>query len=379
MARELKNVAASVRARLQNLAREQQANFQRVLTRYALERFLFRLSVSPHRQLFVLKGAMLYAAWLEDPFRTTRDLDLLSLADREAMPLLETIRDVCAQPVADDGLRFDTENILAEPFGEDRTHGALRVRTSAELGAAVIPVQIDVGFGDAVTPGPLELEYPVLLDQPTPTLYERALGEPGFVADVKRGGSPELDAADRMLRFMDIAPIGPRFRHEVEAFLIAARVRTRATALGTKAVRKSSFVRDLINGASPTLDIVERVRSWMHGFADEFERTGIAWLLASNVTVPPYGLPAAFPPWTGDDEGIGKLDERTFLTAHEAAPFLGVSIQTLKHYRVTGGGPAFHKFGGRVLYARFDLEAWAKMRPRRSPWRALSDGARPSS
>ena len=131
MAREPRNVAASVRARLQNLSREQQANFQRVLTRYALERFLFRLSVSPHKELFILKGAMLYAAWLEDPFRTTRDLDLLSLADRETVPLLETIRDVCAQPVADDGLRFDTENILAEPFGEDRTHGAFQIRTSA--------------------------------------------------------------------------------------------------------------------------------------------------------------------------------------------------------------------------------------------------------
>ncbi len=80
MARKPKNDAASVRARLQNLAREQQANFQRVLARYALERFLFRLSVSPYKELFVLKGAMLYTAWLEDPFRTTRDLDLLSLA-----------------------------------------------------------------------------------------------------------------------------------------------------------------------------------------------------------------------------------------------------------------------------------------------------------
>ena len=171
MAREPKDVAASVRARLLNLARKQQAGFQSVLTRYALERFLFRLSVSPHKKLFVLKGAMLYAAWLEDPFRTTRDLDLLSLVDRETATLLEAIRGVCAQPVADDGLRFDTENILVSPFSEDRTHGAIRVRTSAQLGAAIIPVQIDVGFGDAVTPGPLELEYPVLLDHPSPTLY----------------------------------------------------------------------------------------------------------------------------------------------------------------------------------------------------------------
>ena len=171
MAREPRDVAASVRARLLNLSRKQQADFQGVLTRYALERFLFRLSVSPHKKLFVLKGAMLYAAWLEDSFRTSRDLDLLSLGDRETATLLEAIRGVCAQPVADDGLRFDTENILVSPFSEDRTHGAIRVRTSAQLGAAIIPVQIDVGFGDAVTPGPLELEYPVLLDHPSPTLY----------------------------------------------------------------------------------------------------------------------------------------------------------------------------------------------------------------
>ena len=121
MAREPRNVAASIRARLQDLAREQQADFQRVLTRYVLERLLFRLSVSPHKDLFVLKGAMLYAAWLADPFRTTRDLDLLAFADREIAPLLEIFRNICAQPVADDGLRFDTENILVEP--EQRRSG----------------------------------------------------------------------------------------------------------------------------------------------------------------------------------------------------------------------------------------------------------------
>ena len=231
MARELKNVAASVRARLQNLAREQQANFQRVLTRYALERFLFRLSVSPHRKLFVLKGAMLYAAWLEDPFRTTRDLDLLSLADRETAPLLKTIRDVCAQPVADDGLRFDTENILAVPFGEDRTHGALRVRTSAELGAAIIPVQIDVGFGDTVTPGPLELEYPVLLDHPTPSLYAYPRET---VAAEKFEAIVALDLANsRMKDFYDLLAMSRLF--SFDGMTLAAAIRAtferRATAI----------------------------------------------------------------------------------------------------------------------------------------------------
>ena len=191
-------------------------------------------------------------------------------------------------------------------------------------------------------------------------LGELALGDPEFVPDVKGGASPGLDAVDRVLRFMDIAPIGPRFRREVEAFLIVTR--TSPTLVGTRAVGKSSFVRELRSGASPTLDRVARVRFWMHAAADDFQRTGIAWLLASDVTVPPYGLGAAFPPWTDDDEQIPKIDERTFLTPREAATFVGLSSKTLESYRVTGEGPGFHKFGRRVLYARFDLEVWAKAR-----------------
>ena len=231
MVREPRNVAASVRARLQNLAREQQANFQRVLTRYALERFLFRLSVSPHKELFVLKGAMLYAAWLADPFRTTRDLDLLSFADRETAPLVEIIRNICAQPVVDDGVRFDTENILANPFDEDRTHGALRVRTSAQLGAAIIPVQIDIGFGDAVTPAPVELEYPVLLDHPPPTLnaYPR-----GTVAAEKFEAIVALDLANsRMKDFYDLLAMSRLFAFEgvTLAAAIRATFERRATTI----------------------------------------------------------------------------------------------------------------------------------------------------
>ena len=234
MAREPKNVAASVRARLQNLAREQQANFQRLLTRYALERFLFRLSVSPHKKLFVLKGAMLYAAWLQDPFRTTRDLDLLFLADRETAPLLEIIRDVCAQQVADDGLRFDTENILAAPFDEDRTRGAYRVRTSAQLGSAIIPVQIDVGFGDAVTPGPTELDYPVLLDHPTPTLYTYPRET---VAAEKFEAIVALDLANsRMKDFYDILAMSRLF--SFDGMTLAAAIRATFERRGTAIPRE---------------------------------------------------------------------------------------------------------------------------------------------
>ena len=196
-----------------------------------LNGFIFRLSVSPHKKLFVLKGAMLYAAWLPDPFRTTRDLDLLSFADRETAPLLEFFRNICAQPVADDGLRFGTANILAEPTGDDRTHGALRVRTSAQLAAAIIPLQIDVRFGDAVTPGPLELEYPVLLDHPAPTLnaYPR-----DTVATEKFEAIVALDLANsRMKDFYDLLAMSRLFAFEgvTLAAAIRATFERRATAV----------------------------------------------------------------------------------------------------------------------------------------------------
>ncbi len=128
-------------------------------------------------------------------------------------------------------MRFDTENILAAPFGVDRTLGALRVRTSAELGTAIIPVQIDVGFGDAVTPRPVELEYPVLLDQPTPTLYayprETAVAEK-FEAIVA------LDLANsRMKDFYDLLAMSRLF--SFDSMTLAAAIRAsferRATAI----------------------------------------------------------------------------------------------------------------------------------------------------
>ena len=231
MAHEPRNVAASVRARLLNLAREQQVSFQRVLTRFALERFLFRLGVSPHKKHFVLKGAMLYAVWLEDPLRMTRDLDLLSLAESETVPLVKTIREICAQPVVNDGLHFDTENIFAQRFGVGPTRGGIRVRTFAQLGTAIILIQIDVGFGDAVTPGPREFKYPVLLDHPMPTVY--AYPQETVVAE-KFEAIVALDLANsRMKDFYDLLAMSRLFVFDGAALAAAIRAtfERRATAI----------------------------------------------------------------------------------------------------------------------------------------------------
>lgn len=170
MARDLRNVGASVRTRLLDRARREGADFQNLLTRYALERLLYRLSVSEVRDRFVLKGAMLFAAWLNDPFRPTGDLDLLGFGDDDVARIANTFREVCASDVPADGVIFDVDALTATAIREGADYGGVRVRTSATIGGARVPIQIDVGFGDAITPQAVEIDYPTLLDGSTPRL-----------------------------------------------------------------------------------------------------------------------------------------------------------------------------------------------------------------
>ncbi len=170
MAREPRNIGASVRGRLLDRSRAERSDFQILLTRYALERLLYRLSVSEHRDQFILKGAMLFVTWVADPFRPTRDLDLLGYGDNDAEAIAGTFRSICATQVPDDGVTFDTGGLQAAPIREEAEYGGVRVRTRATIDGARIPIQVDVGFGDAVTPAPVEIDYPTLLDAPAPHL-----------------------------------------------------------------------------------------------------------------------------------------------------------------------------------------------------------------
>ena len=167
----MRDIGASVRARLLQRSRAEHADFQILLTRYALERLLYRLSLSGHRDRFILKGAMLFVTWVEAPFRPTRDLDLLGYGENTPESIGEAFRAILIQPVDDDGVVFDVEEIEAAPIREDIEYGGVRIRTRATIGGARIPIQVDVGFGDAITPGPIEIDYPVLLDAPAPHLW----------------------------------------------------------------------------------------------------------------------------------------------------------------------------------------------------------------
>ena len=157
-----RNLAASVRARLLNRARETRQDFNLILTRYALERLLYRLSISPHADQFLLKGALLFDLWFDVPHRPTRDADFLGLGSAE-LPHLETIfKDVCMMD-SEDGMMFRLDTVQAAEIRKEANYAGVRVTLLGLIDSARCPVQIDIGFGDAVTPGPEEVRYPVML------------------------------------------------------------------------------------------------------------------------------------------------------------------------------------------------------------------------
>jgi len=169
-------LAASVHARLLNRARERGEDINLILTRYAIERFLYRLSLAPARETYWLKGALLFDLWFDVPHRPTRDADFLGFGPADVEALASTIREICGVAV-DDGMEYDPASITIVEIREDARYGGLRVRLLGRLGNARCTVQLDVGYGDAVTPGPEEAVYPTLLDdQPPPRLrvYPRA-------------------------------------------------------------------------------------------------------------------------------------------------------------------------------------------------------------
>ncbi len=165
-----KDLAASVRARLLNIAKAEGSNFNQVLVKYTLERFLYRLSQSPHADRFLLKGALLFTLWYDMPHRPTRDADLLGFGPSDIQSIGQTFRDI-ASIMVDDGITFDPESVNAEEIRKDAGYAGARVVITGELARARCKARIDIGFGDAVTPGPAQSEYPVLIkDFPAPRL-----------------------------------------------------------------------------------------------------------------------------------------------------------------------------------------------------------------
>jgi hypothetical protein len=165
-----KNIAASVRTRIKNKAKIEQVDFVYLLTRYALERLLYRLAVSDHKDHFLLKGALLFDLWYEVPLRPTRDIDLLGFGLAEIPHLLQVFEDLCSI-VVEDGIEFIASTIKAEEIRKESNYSGIRIKLLGLIDGTRCDVQVDVGYGDAVTPAPEIATYPVLLnDMPAPEL-----------------------------------------------------------------------------------------------------------------------------------------------------------------------------------------------------------------
>jgi hypothetical protein len=227
---EKHNMAHSVFQRLLNQAKTREIDFNLLLSRYGMERFIYRLSISPYNENFILKGASLFLVWKGQDYRVTRDADFLGFGEASPRQLLEQFQLICRQDCpTDDGMEFIPDTVKAQAIREEQEYDGVRVTLMGKLGNARIPLQIDIGFGDAITPQPDEIEYPTLLDNPAPHLkaYPRyTLVSEKFEAMVRLG-----IANSRMKDFFDIWLLTQMF--EFEGSLLARAISNTFERRGT--------------------------------------------------------------------------------------------------------------------------------------------------
>lgn len=170
MKKDIKNIEASIRARLQNKAKETNRPFSEVLQYYGMERFLYRASKSSYIDKFILKGALMFTVWHIPERRTTLDIDFLAKYDNKIAGIEKMVKAICNIKVIPDGLIFDSKTVRGQRIKEDADYEGVRVKFTGLLERSRIPMQIDIGFGDNIYPKPKTIEYPAIVDFPKPKL-----------------------------------------------------------------------------------------------------------------------------------------------------------------------------------------------------------------
>jgi predicted nucleotidyltransferase component of viral defense system len=225
------NIEASVRQRLLSIIRETGENANIIWTRYAIERLLYRLSISKYAEGFVLKGAILFRVWTEQSYRPTIDLDLLCDDKDYDARLVEIFRNICVLEAKKDGLIFVPESVEIMPIREEQEYHGQRITLIAFLGKARIPLQVDIGFGDVVTPKAKKIHFPTLLSFPAPEL--RAYPPETVVAEKLHAMVILGLANSRMKDFYDIYNLAKIFSFDRSVLLsaIKATFRRRKTKI----------------------------------------------------------------------------------------------------------------------------------------------------
>lgn len=217
----VKDISASIRQRLLNLRGELGENYLLILNRYARERLLYRIGISQYSDRFVLKGATLFILWDNQPHRMTHDIDLLGLGDSTIPELVRVFQNICALLVEDDGLRLPLDEITGEQIREDQVYGGTRITSIAYLGKMRIRLQVDIGFGDAMTPGPEVVSIPCLLDFPEPRL--QAYTQETVIAEKTQAMVVLGMANSRMKDFYDLWTLARN--HEYDGYSLSEALR----------------------------------------------------------------------------------------------------------------------------------------------------------
>jgi len=209
------NPAASVRARLYNLSKLRGAEFQLLLSDFAIERLLYRLGASAHKSRFVLKGAMLFKLWPQESCRASWDLDLLGRGANSIAEVVAVFKELCGLAVPD-GITFDPASVKGEDIKSEDEYNGVRVRLEARLAEARIPVQVDVGFGDTAVPGPRWETYPTLLDHPPPRVLAYCR---------------ETVVAEKLDAMLTLGVINSRMKDFYDIYVLASKFAFRGQAL----------------------------------------------------------------------------------------------------------------------------------------------------
>jgi predicted nucleotidyltransferase component of viral defense system len=234
--KDITNLGASVRARLLNIAKQTNRDFNAVLLQYYQERFLFRLSVSPYNSAFILKGALMQLAHHMSRLRPTKDIDFLGLGVSNDPVDVQKIIQRIVSIESRDAVVFDADSVHAERIAEGAEYNGVRVKLQATLHGACTVLQIDIGFGDEIVAGPLRMDFPVLLDMPIPTIHvysrESSIAEK-FQALVKRN-----ILSSRMKDIYDILFLAETesFQSEVLRKALSKTFSRRGTELGDRSV-----------------------------------------------------------------------------------------------------------------------------------------------
>ncbi len=246
-------LAQSVRQRLYNYARAQQRPFEEVLLYFALERFLYRLSCSPYRDRFILKGGLMLTTWSLPASRPTRDIDLLGRMANSVEKIVAIVRSLCALSVPEDGLHFDADSVRGEPIIEAAQYHGVRVKLLAYLGKSRVHLQLDIGFGDPLHPQAQLIQMPTLLDFPPPVLY--GYSKESLIAEKSQVMLQLGEINSRLKDFYDLWALFSSLDFDGET--VAAAVRATFTHRGTP-ITPSSVIFTPAFAAVPS-----RQRQWL--------------------------------------------------------------------------------------------------------------------